>query len=389
MGLTPPGGDAALALVPGVAALLNVTGRFASARRWGSGHINDTFAVTFVSPAREERVVLQRINRRVFPEPGKVIANAANVTRHLARHLPIAGDRDADRRSLRLVPSRSGEDAVYDTEGEAWRAWWFVDRAHSVDVVDEPRVAFEAARAFGEFQRLLLDYDGPPLSETLPGFHHTPSRFAAFRRSAAADGAGRGPAAAAEIDFALSREPLSRALADLMDSGLAPVRVTHNDTKINNVLLDDDTGEALCVVDLDTVMPGLSLYDFGDLARTASSPTAEDETELTRVGVRDDLFEALVLGYLSSAGGFLTSSERESLVVAAKVLTFTIGLRFLTDFLEGDAYFRVHREGQNLDRARAQFALVRSLEEKEAALAAVVRRAAAEVRIRPRPEGNR
>ena len=351
-----------------VAEHLDVEGRLVSAVRWGSGHINDTFAATFEAPSGPYRLVLQRLNRHVFPEPEKVMENASAVTRHLRARLTASGVPDADRRALRLVPTRDGTDYLFDGAGEPWRAWRFVEGARSVDVVSEPRTAFEAARAFGEFQRLLLDYDGPPLHETLPRFHHTPTRWARLAKAAEADAAARASGAAAEVDFALAREPLSRLLVSLQESGDSPLRATHNDTKVNNVLLDEATGEGLCVIDLDTVMPGLSLCDFGDLVRTAASPSAEDETDLSKVGVRDDLFAALVRGYLSAAGGFLTGAERESLVGAAKVIVFTIGLRFLTDHLEGDVYFRVHREGHNLDRARTQFALLRSLEGREDAL---------------------
>ena len=376
VGTGAPGTDAAGARLAEVASRLDVNGSLVSAVRWGSGHINDTFAALFDGPSGPFRLVLQRLNRHVFPEPEKVMANASAVTRHLRARLAASGARDAHRRSLRLVPTRDGADFLLDGAGEPWRAWHFVERARSVDVVEDPRTAFEAARAFGEFQRLLLDYDGPPLVETLPLFHHTPTRFRRMQASAVADAAGRAHGAAAEVDFALAREPLSRLLVSLQEAGDAPLRATHNDTKVNNVLLDDATGEALCVIDLDTVMPGLSLYDFGDLVRTAASPSAEDERDLSKVGVRDDLFAALVRGYLSSAGGFLTRAERESLVGAAKVIVFTIGLRFLTDHLDGDVYFRVHREGHNLDRARTQFALLRSLEEREEALCALARTAA-------------
>ena len=374
--MSGPSAPVAQETLESVAARLDTGGRLVSAIRWGSGHINDTFAASFAGPSGPFRLVLQRLNRHVFPEPEKVMRNASGVTRHLQARLLASGVPDAERRALHLVPARDGADFLLDDAGEPWRAWRFVEGARSVDVVDEPRTAFEAARAFGEFQRLLLDYDGPPLHETLPLFHHTPTRWARLAKAAEADTAGRAAGAAAEVDFALAREPLSRLLVSLQESGDAPRRATHNDTKVNNVLLDEATGEGLCVIDLDTVMPGLSLCDFGDLVRTAASPSAEDERDLSKVGVRDDLFAALVRGYLSSAGGFLTPAERDCLVGSAKVIVFTIGLRFLTDHLEGDVYFRIHREGHNLDRARTQFALLRSLEVREDALRRLARSAA-------------
>ena len=339
--------------------------------RWGSGHINDTFAVTLRGG---RRVILQRINTDVFRDPEGVMANIGRVTRHLAAKL--ADRPDAARLSLTLIPSRDGRDFLRDGDGRCFRAYEFIDRARSFDVLASPRQATEAAKAFATFQRLLADLPGPRLVETIPDFHHTRRRFEALARAVGRDARNRAKEAAPEIAFARSREPLVDGLLRPLAEGLLAERATHNDTKLNNVLFDEATGEGLAVVDLDTVMPGLFLYDFGDMVRAAVSPAAEDERDLSKVEASEPVFEALVRGTVAVLGDDFPPADRERLVLAGKVITFEIGLRFLTDHLDGDVYFRVHREGHNLDRARTQFALVRSLEEKEDGLQRLVSRVA-------------
>jgi aminoglycoside phosphotransferase (APT) family kinase protein len=230
--------------------------------------------------------------------------------------------------------------------------------------VESAEQAFKAARAFGEFQRQLADLPAPRLHDTIPDFHHTPKRFAALEAAIRADAAGRAKLARAEIDFALAHQPMTRVL---LEANL-PERVTHNDTKFNNVMLDEATGEGICVIDLDTVMPGLALYDFGDMVRTTTSPAKEDERDLTKVTMQFPMFEALVRGYLAAAGGFLTPAEKQRLAFSGKLITFEIGIRFLTDYLAGDVYFKVHRDGHNLDRCRTQFKLVESIAQQEDAM---------------------
>ncbi|HWQ09062.1 MAG TPA: phosphotransferase, partial [Holophaga sp.] len=242
----------------------------------------------------------------------------------------------------------------------------------SYDILEHPDQAFQAAKSFGAFQRHLMDYDGPRLFETIPRFHDTPDRFQVLARTIEADRCNRAARAAEEIAFALANEGLCGSLLALKARGLVQERITHNDTKLNNVLLDDLTGEGMCVLDLDTVMPGLSLYDFGDMVRTATNPVAEDELDIAKVQVQVPMFEALARGYLEGMAGALSSIERERLVLAGKLLTFECGMRFLTDFLDGDHYFRIHREAHNLDRCRTQFALLRSLEAQEERLSAFV-----------------
>jgi hypothetical protein len=342
-----------------VAAEFAFSGRYVSAAPCGNGHINDTYCVQVDRAGRPARFVLQRINHQVFRSPHALMENVERVTSHLARR--VSGRPDAHRRVLTLIPTRAGLSWHEAPDGNHWRAFQFVEQARTVDCVESTTQAYTAARAFGEFQSMLADLPAPRLHDTIPDFHHTPGRFAALEKSIQADGIGRAGGARAEIEFALARAPLARLLLDAR----LPERVTHNDAKINNVMLDEVTGEGLCVVDLDTVMPGLALYDFGDLVRTTTSPAAEDERDLSRVAMELPMFEALVRGYLESAGGFLTRAERQHLACAGKLITFETGIRFLTDHLDGDRYFKIHREGHNLDRCRTQFRLVESIERQE------------------------
>jgi Phosphotransferase enzyme family len=326
---------------------------------YGSGHIHDTFCVEFAHGEMRQRAILQRMNERIFRNLHALMENIERVTEHVSAK--AAGASDAERRALRLIPTRKGGTWLRDEAGRAWRAYRMIERARTVDAVSRPEEAFEAGKAFGSFQNLLADLPAPRLHETIPDFHHTPKRFATLTRAIEQDSAGRAKTAAAEVAFALGHEPMTRVL---IEAGL-PERVTHNDTKINNVMLDQTSGEGLCVIDLDTAMPGLAPYDFGDMVRTATSRAAEDERDLSKVEMEFALYEALLRGYLSSAGGFLTKDERALLAFSGKLITFEIGMRFLTDYLEGDRYFKVHREGHNLDRCRTQFALARSIADQE------------------------
>jgi aminoglycoside phosphotransferase (APT) family kinase protein len=326
---------------------------------YGNGHINDTYLVTCNGACAPMRYILQRINSQVFHSPAVVMQNIERVTAHLAAQL--AHEPDRARRALTLVPARDASNWYVDADGETWRAYPFIENARSYETATSVEQAFQAAEAFGRFQQQLASLPAPRLHETIPDFHHTPRRFAALERAIAADVKGRAKLAQPEIDFALAHESITGVLleADL------PERITHNDTKFNNVLLDDATGESLCVVDLDTVMPGLALYDFGDMVRTTTSPAAEDEQDLSKVTMQFPLFEALVRGYLSAAGGFLSENEKKFLAFSGKLITFEIGIRFLADYLVGDTYFKIHREGHNLDRCRTQFKLVESIELQE------------------------
>jgi hypothetical protein len=356
-----------------VSARFDIRGDFREAAPCGSGHINDTYALVFDQAGSPMRYMFQRINHNVFKDPAGLMGNVERVTAHIRRKLEAAGADQISRRVLTLVPALDGRRWCADAEGNHWRCYLFIERAKSYDQIESPRQAFEAARAFGEFQKQLADLPWPRLRDTIPNFHHTRSRFDALRQAIDQDACNRAAGVKADIDFALRHEPLVDVLLDLHARGLLPERVTHNDCKLNNVMLDDATGQGVCVIDLDTVMPGLTLYDFGDMCRTAACPTGEDERDLSKVELRMEMFEALVGGYLASAGGFLNSVEKDHLVFCAKLITFEIGIRFLADHLAGDRYYKVHRPGHSADRARVQFKMVESFERNEAAMREVVR----------------
>jgi Ser/Thr protein kinase RdoA (MazF antagonist) len=355
-----------------IAREFSLSGDVVTATPYGSGHINDTYKVDVKSAVGPSRFVLQRINHHVFRRPDELMANVERVCAHAYAKLKHAGAPDAERRTLRLIPTKSGRAWHIDASGNRWRCYHFIEGATGHDVVRSPEQAYAAAKSFGAFQSLLADLPGGRLHETIPDFHHTPSRFARFQRALAQDAHGRAALAVPEIAFALARAHEVGVVVDALRDGTLPERVTHNDTKLNNVLLDDITQEGVCVIDLDTVMPGSVLYDFGDLVRTSTSPAAEDETDLSKVRMQFPMFEALVKGYLASAGGFLTPKEKELLPFAGKLITFEIGLRFLTDWLEGDTYFKIKRPTHNLDRARTQFKLVESIEAQLPAMQASV-----------------
>ncbi|MEY3110239.1 MAG: hypothetical protein RJB43_338 [Verrucomicrobiota bacterium] len=369
--MTTAAGHDALA----IAGEFALAGEIVSASPYGSGHINDTYKVDVKPTSGPSRFVLQRINHNVFRRPDELMENVERVCAHAYSKLKEAGEPNADRRTLRLIPTLEGKAWHIDAAGNRWRCYHFIEGATGHDVVRSPEQAYAAAKSFGAFQSLLADLPGGRLHETIPDFHHTPSRFARFQQALAKDSQGRAAASVPEIAFALARAHEVSIVVDALRDGTLPERVTHNDTKLNNVLLDDITQEGVCVIDLDTVMPGSVLYDFGDLVRTSTSPAAEDETDLAKVRMQFPMFEALIKGYLESAAGFLTPKEKELLPFAGKLITFEIGLRFLTDWLEGDTYFKIKRPTHNLDRARTQFKLVESIEAQLPAMQALVARA--------------
>lgn len=335
-----------------------LAGRYVSAAPYGSGHINDTYVVHCDEghPA-PKRYIAQRINHNIFKNVPALMENVQRVTAHLAAK---AGPRS---RALALVLTTDGRPVVHDEFGNWWRLYHFVEGAHTVDRVTNEAEAREAARAFGEFQAQLADLPGGRLQETIPNFHHTRSRFENFRRALAEDKVGRAAEVKPEIDFAFSREADADVLLGLLAKGQVSERVTHNDTKINNVMLDDTTNRAVAVIDLDTVMPGLPLYDFGEMMRTSASSTAEDDPQAANMRLVLPYFRVLVEGYLASAvGGVLNATERAHLAFAGKLMTYENGLRFLTDYLQGDTYYKIKHPRHNLDRCRTQFALVRSIE---------------------------
>jgi len=332
------------------------------------GHINETYTATYDQGGTRVRYIHQKINQTVFKNPAGVMKNVMRVTTHIRQKQEARNLRDVTRRSLIVIPTRDGRSFFQNGDGEVWRTFVFVEGVETYEAVQSPQQAFQAGRAFGEFQHLLVDLPGGRLFETIPDFHNTRKRFAALQQAIGKDRFNRAKEATPEIEFALKQEPIVDVILKAMAKGKMPERVTHNDTKFNNVMLDVLTGEAMCVVDLDTVMPGCALYDFGDMVRTTTSPTLEDEPDLTKVRMQMPMFRKLAEGYLSTAGQFLTRTEKSYIAFSGKLITFEIGIRFLTDYLSGDTYFRIHRPGHNLDRCRTQFKLVESIECQEDAM---------------------
>jgi aminoglycoside phosphotransferase (APT) family kinase protein len=340
-------------------------GTFVQAGAYGSGHINDTFAVTCDLDGEKVRYIIQRINHNVFKNPAELMDNVARVTTHIRKKLESQGFTDVDRKVLTLIPTVDGKSHYVDPAGNHWRLYIFVEGVSTYDVMENLDQAYQAAKTLGEFQEMLVDLPGPQLFDTIPDFHNGQKRFAAFEEAVKADVCDRAKDAADEIKFLQENSWVFDVLPNLVNQGEIPMRITHNDTKINNVMIDDETNEGICVIDLDTVMPGLALYDFGDIMRTTLTPTEEDETDLSKVGMEMPRFEAILRGYLTTAAKFLNPTEVKHLVFSGKMITLMIGTRFLTDHLAGDTYFKVHRENHNLDRARTQFKLVQSITENE------------------------
>ncbi len=325
---------------------------------YGNGHINDTY-ITVSSP----RYILQRINTKVFKNPEQVMNNILNVTEHIRKKI-LANGGDPDRETLRVIKTKTGENYYRAENGDCYRMYNFIENSVSHDITERPEQLFQAGRAFGKFQNMLSDFPADRLFETIPDFHDTRKRFENLKDAIQEDKVGRAASAKEEIDFALSYEKEVGIIVDALKDGLIPYRVTHNDTKLNNVMFDAQTDEAVCVIDLDTVMPGSLLYDYGDALRFGASTGAEDETDLSKIEFSLEYFEAFTKGFLGELGSAITQKECELLAFSAKLITYEIGIRFLTDYLEGDRYFKIHREHHNLDRCRTQFKLVSDIEKK-------------------------
>lgn len=355
-----------------IAEQFEIPGAYLAAETYGAGHINDTFLLRYECATTTTAYIIQCINHTIFTDPAALMQNIERVCAHLK--LKYAAQSDASRRFLDFqICKTSGTYLCHDKATDSfWRAYRFVENAHTFDILETPAQAFQAARAFGCFQRDLADMPGERLNDIIPDFHHTPKRFEQLERAVEADSCDRLALVQEELAFAMARKHICSRLLDLHAAGQLPERITHNDCKLNNVLIDDVSAEGICVIDLDTVMPGFVLYDFGDMVRTGTSPAAEDERDLSKVEMRMEMFEALAKGYLEGTAGFLSEIERGLLPFSAKLITLTIGLRFLTDFLNGDCYFKTQRPNHNLDRCRAQFRLLESIEEQESAMMAFV-----------------
>lgn len=332
-------------------------------RPFGTGHINDTYEVTVADEAGRKNLVLQRINHEIFKHPEEVMENILRVTSHLREKIAAAGG-DCDRETLVVICAKDGKPYYRDENGNYFRMNKKIQRAVCYDEVRNPQDFYESAVAFGHFQSMLADFPADQLHETIPGFHDTRARFARFCQVVEEDRLGRAAEMVEEIRFVKERKRLTEILGSMQVAGQLPLRVTHNDTKLNNVMLDEETGKAVCVIDLDTVMPGLAVNDFGDSIRFGASTGAEDEVDLDQIFCSMELFDIYTRGFVEGCDGRLTQAELKALPLGAIVMTLECGMRFLTDYLEGDVYFKIHREGHNRDRCRTQFKLVKDMEDK-------------------------
>lgn len=340
---------------------------------FGEGHINDTIAVTcHAAEGTKQRYIVQKINKLVFKKPDEVMANIASVTAFLREKIAAAGG-DPERETLSIVPTKAGGLYYIDADEEYWRAYPFIEDSITYQNVESVEDFAKVAKAYGQFMLLLQDYPAVDLYETIVDFHHTQNRFKRFLEVLEQDALGRAKDCQAQIRFIKDREADCAVLVEQQAAGLLPTRVTHNDTKLNNILFDAASGEGICVIDLDTIMPGLAAYDFGDAIRSGATTAAEDEADLSKVQFVPEYFSAYAKAYLATAGKIHDQRERESLAWGARLLTLEQGMRFLTDYLEGDVYFKIHRPGQNLDRTVNQLKLLADMEEQWEAMLEAVR----------------
>ena len=363
----------------GAAAMFDFGGEVTSVVPYGNGHINDTYAVTCSLAGGSVRFILQRLNPVVFPDRAGLMRNMIAVTGFL-RKAVIRDGGDPERECLRLIPLKEGSPYLTDESGDVWRATQFIENTDAYLVAESPEMFASAGEAFGKFMARLGGFDASSLFEVIPRFHDTPDRYARFLASLERNAAGRMDEAKDEIAFVRERDEGCSVITDALERGEVPVRVTHNDTKLNNVLIDTATKEAVCVIDLDTVMPGSMLYDFGDAVRVGCSTAKEDERDLSLVDFDLGLFRAFTEGYLAGAGRSVTAAELGLLPDAARLMTFECGMRFLTDFLDGDTYFKTAYPEHNLVRARTQFKLVRTMERLRPEIVRAVKAAAKQVK---------
>ena len=339
-------------------------GTFIKGEPYGHGHINSTFVLNFETQTKgQRRYILQKINDTVFKKPEKLMENIENVTNHI-RNKVIANGGDENKEVLTLIKVKNGEVFYKDPSGNYWRAYIFIEGANTYQLVKNVEHFYSTGRAIGNFIECLDDFSAEQLYETIPDFHNTQKRYQDFLAILKSDRKGRAKEIQKEIQFVLDREEDTKVLTTLLEQKKIPLRVTHNDTKFNNVMIDDVTGEGVCIIDLDTVMPGAIHYDFGDAIRSGAATAEEDETDLSKVGLNMQLFENFAKGFIEATKGSLTEIEIEYLPFAAKLMTFECGMRFLSDYLDGDVYFKINKENHNLDRARNQFQLVEDIESK-------------------------
>jgi len=337
-----------------------------SIEEYGEGHINETYVT------KQKKYILQRINTDIFKDYSGLMENVVNVTEFLKKKITEAGG-DPERETLTVIKTKNGENFYRYNDKYVYRVYKFIPNSKAISTSDNPVRLYYAAKGFGKFQKMLSDYPADTLVETIENFHNTPMRFEALEAAIAADKVGRAASVKEEIDFALSQKDFISEVMDGLDDGSIPLRVTHNDTKINNVLFEEDGDEAVCVIDLDTVMPGSLLYDFGDALRVGGATAAEDETDLSKVWFNVDAFRYFTKGFFEEMADSMTEREKDLLPLSVKLMTYECGIRFLTDYLDGDNYFKIHREHHNLDRARTQFKLVKDIDSRMEELSSIVK----------------
>ncbi len=344
--------------------IFNIPGEFIEYKQNTNGHVNSTYILKFRENGNIKKYVLQMISTEIFKNPDGLMSNIVGVTNHIRKKNKTMNTPWLDRCTLTFLPTIEGKYFYIDETNNCWRVYEFIDDVYTCNIIDNAEVFYNAGKAFGDFQNLLADYDITSLYDTIENFHNTVSRFADFKKAVQENLSGRLQNAQEEVNFALAREKDAHVLVDMIAEGKLPLRVTHNDTKLNNILFDNNTNQGICIIDLDTVMPGLSLYDFGDSIRFGANTAAEDEKDVSKVSLSLELYEAYVKGYLSSAKDALTDLEKEMLPFGAKLMTYECGIRFLMDYLNGDKYFHTSYDDHNLVRCRTQFALVADMEKK-------------------------
>ncbi len=350
-----------------------IEGELLSFEKYGNGHINDTYLIVMKDQKRTIKYILQRINHVVFKDPEKLMENISGVTAFIRKSIEKAAG-DSSREVLTVINTKTGAPLYKDGIGHFWRMYLFIVDSKCLEKVSRPEDFYQSAVAFGRFQKQLADFDAFSLHETIKDFHNTPARFIKFCQAVHSDPYNRAAKVAQEIAFFMEREDDMKVCLAAFEDGRIPFRVTHNDTKLNNVMLDNKTGVGLCVIDLDTVMPGLAVFDFGDSIRFGANTAAEDECDLKKVHLDMVLFETYVDGFLHGCDGSLTKEETALLSYGAKTMTLECGIRFMTDYLEGDTYFKIYRENHNLDRCRTQIALVQDMEAKWSEMEKIVKR---------------
>lgn len=362
-----------LAAFKEVVANFNIKGELISVEQNTQGHINSTYRLTIDDNGIKKPYTLQTINKYVFKKPEIVMENICAVTKFLKKKILDSGG-DPSRETLNVIPTIDNKSFFIDQDGEYWRVYDFISGATTYDSVINPRHIKNAGYAFGRFQTLLSDFPLSQLHDTIPDFHNTKKRLSDFLKAVDLDENNRAKHAESEIELIRSRFDFGATLCDMRISGDLPLRVTHNDTKYNNILIDDETDEALCVIDLDTVMPGLAAHDFGDAIRFAASTAAEDETDLSKIRIDLNCYEQFTEGFVSAVNGFLTPLEIETLPLGALIITLELASRFLLDYINGDKYFKIHRPNHNLERARSQLALFQDMEKNYEAMCDIVKK---------------